>query len=167
MKSWLKHIVATAVVLVLLAAYVVWNAMTAARTPDEVASREADLVQGRCTESEAIDRWLLQQSWFYDQAFTRLAGAFGQSSFSLYKNGDTTKPPLEGAFCINGSDLIVRYYERHFVPVMVRPSKLSVEFGTKLTPLGQDIYRVKELTKDRMVLNFESDGLEHVFYRKN
>ena len=167
MKSWLKHIVAATVALVLLSAYVAWNAMTAARTFEEEISREADLVQGQCTESETIDRWLLQQSWFYDQAFTSLAGAFGQSSFSLYKNGDTTQPPLQGAFCINGNDLIVRYYKRYFVPVMVRPSKLSVEFGTKLKPLGQDIYRVKELNKHRMVLNFESDGLEHVFYRRN
>ena len=124
------------------------------------------LVAGRCGKAEAIDRWLLQQSWFHDQAFTRLGGAFGQTSFTIYGEQDTSKE-VEGPFCISGTDLMVRYYSRRFVPVKVSLSQLSVSFGVELIPLSEDVYSVCELTKDEMILVFASDGQEHAFYRKN
>ena len=62
---------------------------------------------------------------------------------------------------------MVRYYERRFFPVRLRWSELAVDLGTKLVPLGEDVYSVRELTRERMVLAFASDGREHVLYRKN
>ena len=52
--------------------------------PSARTTFEQKLVEGKCTEEEQINRWLLQQSWFYDPEFTQLAGAFGQNGFSLY-----------------------------------------------------------------------------------
>jgi len=167
MKSWLVPLIGGATLMAAAAAVFLWTSTTALRTPEEEAARELELVRGRCVGAESVDRWLLQQSWYYDQAFHNLAGAFGQSSFSWYKDGDLTQAATDGAFCISGSDLMVTYYERQFVPIGAKPSTLTVEFGMRLKPLGKDTYRVKELNEHRMVLVFESDGREHVFFRKN
>ena len=132
----------------------------------DLSALESSFVAGRCQKAEAVDRWLLQQSWFHDPAFTRLAGGFGQTSFSIY-GLRTPSDVTEGAFCINGTDLMVRYFKRRLVPEGISLGPLSVSFGVRLRPLGEDIYSVRELTKDKMVLVFASDGREHVFYRKN
>jgi hypothetical protein len=140
-------------------AFLVYESKGAVPAGQDLSSHELSLVSARCTKAESLDRSLLQQSWFHDPAFTRLGGAFGQTSFSLDRK--------EGAFCISGTDLMVRYYERRFVPIRVRLSELAIDFGTKLVPLGEDVYSVRELTKDKMVLTFATDGREHVYYRKN
>jgi hypothetical protein len=62
---------------------------------------------------------------------------------------------------------MVRYYDRQFVPVSATLSPFSVTFGTKLAPLGQDVFAVQELTDEKIVLEFASDGRNHVYYRKN
>jgi hypothetical protein len=159
--------IATAILVVLVGAIIVWENLGAARTMEEIAAQELQLVRAKCTQPESVDRWLLQQSWFYDQHFTELAGGFGQSSFSLYEKGDAKRKPVEGAFCINGNTLVVRYFNRRAVPIKLRLNDLAVDFGTKLVALGEDTYTVRELTKKRMVLMFASDGHDHEFYRKN
>ncbi len=147
-----------------------YEGIGAARNLQEIATQELALVQGKCTNPENIDRWLLQQSWFYDEQFTQLAGAFGQSSFSLYERGGKIGQRTEGAFCIAGNDLVVRYFKTRHVPVDFEFRSLSdwtIKLGTKLEPAGDDRYSVQELTSKRMVLSFASDGREHVFYRKH
>ena len=156
------------VTLLFVAAAVLFlDSLGASRTIEEIAAEEAKLVDGKCSHPELIDRWLLQQSWFHDERFTKLAGAFGQSSFGLYQEGGMGQEPLEGAFCIDGNNLVVRYFKRRYVPVGLRPGALTIEFGTKLHAMGEDTYVVQELTEERLVLTFASDGLDHVFYRKN
>jgi hypothetical protein len=137
-----------------------------ALSPEALSAQERDFVAGRCTRAEAVDRWLLQQSWFYDESFTQSAGAFGQSSFMFF---DTESPTtnVEGAFCIDATELKVRYYERQYIPTDISLSKRSVSFGSRLAPLGEDVFSVRELTTRRLVLTFASDGKNHTFYRKN
>lgn len=152
---------------VLLAvAYLVYQRQGAIALDADMTVHASSLVAHRCEKSEAVDRRLLQQSWFHDAEFTRLAGAFGRTSFSLYDT-QTPSDAIEGAFCVDGTDLMVRYFERQPVPMKVSVDPLSVSYGFKLRPLGEDIYSVRELTESRMILTFASDGREHVFYRKN
>ena len=167
MKRRLLPWIASAVLVALVATIIVWEGFGAARTMKEIAAQELELVDGKCTQSESVDRWLLQQSWFYDEHFTELAGAFGQSSFILHERGNAKRKPVEGAFCINGKDLVVRYFDRRAVPIRFRLSELAIDFGTKLVPLGEDTYTVRELTKERMVLVSASNGRDHVFHRKS
>ena len=161
--------IAAALVL-FFAAKITYDALGAARTTAEVAALESRLVHGKCIANEAIDRWLLQQSWFYDEEFTDLAGTFGQFTFGMYERGSAKQVQTEGAFCIAGSDLVVSYFKTHHVPGALEFRSFSdwtIKFGTKIERLGEDVYAVHELTKRRMVLQFSSDGREHVFYRKN
>lgn len=135
-----------------------------ARNREEISALEAAL-KPQCTNAESVDRWLLQQSWFHDPGFAKLAAMFGQDTFSLHEEGDPAKS-VEGAFCIDGKKLVVRYFQRDFVPISVR-FPFRIEFGTRLEPLGEDSFVVQELTKERMTLMVASDRQEHVFYRKN
>lgn len=167
MKTGSLTWIATALVLTIAAAFLLWDGSDAARSMVEIAALEAKLIEGKCTQRETVDRWLLQQSWFHDQDFRELAGAFGQYSFSMYERGAPEKYPLEGAYCINGPNLVVQYFDRRFVPVRLRVTDMAVDFGTKLKPLGTDTFGVRELTRERMILRFASDGRDHVFYRKN
>lgn len=132
--------------------------------------QEAKLVQGKCTKNEMIDRWLLQQSWFYDQQFTDVAGAFGQSSFGMFESGNPKQNLREGVFCIEGRNLFVRYFKRYYFPSGFEfrsPSNWTVKFSSWLVPLEEDVFTVQELTREHMILKFASDGDEHVFYRRN
>ncbi len=159
-----------AALLIFLAAKMLYDGIGAARTMEEIAEQELRLLRGKCAGVETIDRWLLQQSWFHDEHFTELAGAFGQYSFSLYERGGAKQQRTEGAFCIAGNDLVVRYFKTNHVPVALEFRSFSdwiIKFGTKLEPVGEDLYSVGELTQKRMVLRFASDGSEHVFYRRN
>lgn len=167
MKTRTLTWIVTALVLTISAAFLLCDASDAARSVAEVAALEAKLVEGKCTQRETVNRWLLQQSWFHDQDFKELAGGFGQYSFSMYERDAPTKNPIEGAYCISGTALVVRYFDRSFVPVRLRVSDLAVDFGTKLKPLGDDTFEIRELTKERMVLRFASDERDHVFYRKH
>src|SRR5690606_31195625 len=100
---------------------------------------EQKFIEGKCVEGEQINRWLLQQSWFYDPEFTQLAGAFGQNSFSLYEKGDDFKLKNEGAFCISGKNLYVTYYQSKWVPRKIsfkEDSILSIKMGLKMERLN-------------------------------
>ncbi len=135
-------------------------------SPEEINRAEMALVKDRCVQPEAVDRSLLQQSWFYDREYTRLAGGFGQHNFLLYDRKDTDSIPDNGAFCIDGKKLHVKYYKPHLVPVSINIFRLRIQFGTKLKPLAEDTFMVKELDERHMVLFFSSDNKEHIFYRK-
>lgn len=63
-----------------------------------VIAQEQKFIEGKCAGEEQIDRWLLQQSWFYDPEFKELAGTFGQNSFSLYQKSKGFKLKSEGRF---------------------------------------------------------------------
>jgi hypothetical protein len=169
--NYLKWIVLAAFVIFLLSkcVYDGINAVNVDSIKDSM-EQESRLVEGKCTKSEMINRWLLQQSWFYDEQYTDLAGAFGQVSFGMFNKGNPKKEYIQGAFCIAGNNLIVRYYETSAVPNSFEFRSLSdwtIKFGSKIKPLGEDIYKVQELTEKRMTLRFQSDGNEHVFYRKD
>jgi len=166
MKRWLLVLVGGSALVAAVVAFFLWNASTVLRTPQEEQARELALVRDQCTRPEIVDRRLLQQSWYYDSAFQKLAGAFAESTFVWFRDGDPTHL-VEGAFCISGSDLMVTYFERQFVPVSVKPASLAIEFGVKLKPLGKDTFKVEKLDEHRLVLFFESDRREHVFFRKN
>ncbi len=163
----IKHVLWIAVIVVLFIAYLLWDSRGVTRNPNEITEIEMNLVKGRCTQAEMINRHFLQQSWFHDNNYSELAGAFGQYSFSLYQQENTNSTPIEGAFCIEGKNLRVRYYKRRFVPVSINISEWSIQFDAKLKALREDTFTVKELNQKRMVLLFSSDGNEHVFYRKN
>lgn len=146
------------------------NSPAVARSIEATLEQEARLVQGRCTKTEEIDRWLLQQSWFYDQQFTDVAGAFGQSSFGMFERGNPKHSLIEGAFCIEGRNLFVRYFKEYYIPSGFEfrsPSDWAIKYSSKLVPLEEDVFAVQELSKKRMILKFVSDGSEHVFYRRN
>jgi hypothetical protein len=159
--------------LVALAALVVggfyWQAR-GAHSPDEQRAIVDALSQGQqCTQPEEIERSLLQQTWFHDEASTRVAGLFGQTSFGLYSGDARTLMETEGAFCISGRELRVRYYEKQHVPISITlgdPHGIRIEFGAKIIPLGTDRLTVIELTDKHMLLRFESDGSDRSFYRR-
>lgn len=151
---------------VVIVAYVLHERQGAIPPGADESPYHLSLVSGRCTEPESVDRRLLQQTWFHDQQFTQLAGIFGQTSFTLYAPGEMIAN-TEGAYCIVGDTLHVRYYERVFVPVGADLSRLSVTFGARLNPMETDSFVVRDLTGHRLRLAFSSDGREHVFYRKN
>ena len=158
---------ATLLTVILVAgAVLVYQGRNALPAGADTSELEESFVSGRCEKAEEVDRWLLQQTWFHDPAFASLAGVFGNHSFGLYDQHDPLNE-VEGAFCIDGNDLMVRYYERSFVPVAADLTKLSVKFGVKLSPMHKDVFTVRELSKDKMVLVFASDSREHVFYRKH
>jgi hypothetical protein len=142
MKTRILKVGAPLALVAIAAAFLIYQSKGALPSGQDLYAHELSLVSARCTKAESVDRWLLQQSWFHDPGFTQLAGAFGQTSFTLFQVGTPTKE-TEGAFCISGNDLMVRYYERRFVPIRIRPSKMSIEFGTKLVPLGEDVYSVR------------------------
>lgn len=147
--------------------FYMWQGLGAARTMEEITALETQLLESRCTKPELVNRSLLQQTWFYDQSFTQLAGAFDQHGFSFFGWDGPAEDSVEGVFCIDGRDLLVQYVDRKLVPTSVSISEMSIKFGTKLTPMSKDTFVIRELTTDRMILTFASDGKDHVFYRKN
>lgn len=163
----IQKIITTVLVAIIGFAYLAWDAQGATRNIEEILAKELELIEGRCSQPEAINRHLLQQSWFYDESYTQLAGAFGQSSFGLYKKDTPEIEEINGAFCIDENRLEVRYFNRRFVPMKIDFSELSVQLGTKIDALEEDTYTLIELNRKRMVLEFSSDGNQHVFYRKN
>lgn len=144
------------------------NADNVFETHGELYKFLPTLVQDRCTENGAIDRRLLQQTWYDSKEFLNFAMIFDSVSFSI-----TDKPKLEGridgAFCINGNDLMVRYYRTNFIPNKVNMSKnnLNVKMATQLKLQGKETITVKEITSDKMILKFHSTGEERTLYRKN
>src|SRR6266853_5738856 len=102
MKSRTLIWVIPGIALVIAAAFFVYQSRGAVPSGDNTSANELSLVADKCTKAEAIDRWLLQQSWFYDPSFTRLAGAFGQTSFTLL-GAEAPSNQIEGAFCISGT----------------------------------------------------------------
>ncbi len=91
----------------------------------------------------------------------------GSYIIPIYQQGTAVTMPLEGSFCIEGNKMYVRYFKRRFMPDNLRLSEMAIEFGTKIKPLGEDLFIIKELDEKRMILLFSSDSKEHVFYRKN
>jgi len=137
---------------------------------EKILEQKLKIVQGKCTESEKLDRWLLQQTWFHSDNFSEVAMVFDQVSFSFYKKGESIENQIEGAFCINGNDLIVRYYETKIFPKgfdFKSISDWSIKYGSKIKPLEEDIVTVKKLTKKQIWLKFHGNNNEYVFYRKN
>jgi hypothetical protein len=161
----IRWVIPGTVFLMVVVAFFLYQSRGVLPVDADTSAYESTLIADRCGGTEKIDRRLLQQSWFYDPAFAHLAGGFGQTSFVFYMEQSANKE-INGVFCINGTDLMVRYYQRRYVPV-IDLSEPSVSLGIKLIPLGEDVYSVRELTKDRMILAFASDGREHVFFRKN
>ena len=171
MKKFALQLCVPLVGLLAVAAFYLWQGSDALHTQEEGEAFEAALITSMCgevnAEEEQVDRWLLQQSWFYDADFEELAGAFGRRGFNLFERNSGSESLVEGVFCIKGKNLLVRYIDTSWYPIKVNWSALSVEFGFKIKPLGQDTFSVRELSEDRMILVFASSGEEHVFYRKN
>jgi hypothetical protein len=152
----------------LLVAWFAWDARGATHSLDEELAFVDSLSKGKCTKPDEVDRWLLQQSWFHDEASTRLAGIFGQANFGFYIDEPLQQEEVHGAFCISGKELLVRYYERRHVPTSIAfgdPHGVEIKFGVKIVPAGTDRILVRELTSKHMVLHFESSGKEREFYR--
>jgi hypothetical protein len=144
-----------------------WDGRNAYRSVEQIAAAQSSLVEEACSGQETIDRWLLQQSWFYDEEFSELAGAFGQYSFSLYERDSSLNEMIEGVFCIDGNRLKVKYFESRFVPVTIDFSERTINFGQKFKVVGDDLFTVIELTEKMMLIEYASDGETHVFYRKS
>lgn len=89
-QSYLKWILFAALLITLVAKYIYEGSN--ALSFEEVMAEGSRLVEGKCKKDENVDRWLLQQTWFYDEQFSDLAGAFDQVSFSFYK---TITPEIE------------------------------------------------------------------------
>jgi hypothetical protein len=172
MKSPKLLVAVVGVVLVIAIAAFAWQSRKANLLPVEGAV-DADaqikaLTAGLCTTTEAVDRHLLQQTWFHDPAFQRLAGVFGQSSFVHYTDDTPAPKTVHGAFCISGRELLVRYYKTSFVPTSVSlgdAGGVKMQLGTKITPAGTDRITVVELTRQRLVLRFDSESAERALYR--
>ncbi|MGB1800513.1 MAG: hypothetical protein ACPHLK_06755 [Gammaproteobacteria bacterium] len=162
-----KYLLGNAIVLLLFFLYFLWDARGASQNSQEITEMEISLIRGKCSGTEQINRNLLQQSWFYDEKFNELAGAFGTYGFTLYEQNSEDNKRKEGSFCIEGNNLYVRYFDRRFVPVKVRLFEGVIEYGTKIKPLDEDLFTIKELNKDIMVILIRSDGKEKAFYRKN
>lgn len=131
---------------------------------------EQKLIEGKCKEKEQINRWLLQQSWFYNPEYTQIAGAFGQNSFSLYEKSNDFKLKNEGAFCVSGKSLYVTYYQSKWVPRKIsfkENTVLSIKMGLKLKKLNDEIINVEEIDEKKIKLFFKNENKEYVFYRKN
>ena len=138
--------------------------------PSARTNFEQKLVEGKCTEEEQINRWLLQQSWFYDPEFNQLAGAFGQNNFSIYEKSNDFKLKNEGVFCISGENLYVTYYQTKYVPKKIsfkEDSVFSIKMGTKLKRLNDEIINVRKIDENKIKLFFQNENKEYVFYRKS
>lgn len=134
--------------------------------PELIVEAVKELASGMCQEPEGLNRHLLQQTWFNDSNYTQVAGAFGQHSFSLYQQSATEQLHVEGAYCIEGNTLRVKYFNRRFVPIGINLTEMYISFGAKLVPKGKDSITVKELDQNHMVLLFASDNSEHVLFKK-
>lgn len=172
MKSPKLLVALVGVLLVIAVAAFAWQSRNATRVPAEVAddpdAQINALTAGLCTTPEAVDRHLLQQTWFHDAAYQRLAGVFGQSSFVHYADDSSAPKTVHGAFCISGRELLVRYYKTSFVPTGISLGDergVKMQLGTKITPAGTDRITVVELTSQRLVLRFDSESAERVLYR--
>jgi hypothetical protein len=159
--------------IIVLAALIVggycWQARGAHPLDEQRVIIDSLSQEQRCTEPEEIERSLLQQTWFHDEASTRVAGLFGQTSFGLYSGDEQTPVETHGAFCISGKELRVRYYERQHVPISMAfgdPHGITIKFGAKIIPLEPDRISVLELTDRHMLLRFESGGSDRRFYRR-
>lgn len=158
--------------LLILSGKYLYDGITSIELSDRsgVISKKQEFVKGKCTEKEQIDRWLLQQSWFYDPEFKKLAGAFGQNNFSLYEKDDNLKKRKEGAFCISGKKLFVTYYQTKYVPRKIsfkNDSVFSINMGIKLKKLNDEIINVIKIDEKKIKLFFQNENKEYIFYRKN
>ena len=136
---------------------------------NEIQNR-TKLVEGKCTKPEMLNRTLLQQTWFHSDKFIKVGIVFDQTSFTYYKNTDnSTEKRIEGAFCINGKDLIVRYYKVDYVPSKIdfKSTNTTISFSRKIRPLNEGGITVIELTKKIMTLKFNGEDGTHTFYRRH
>lgn len=163
----MKGILAFLLVLIIYILYLYLNSLGAIEDPMRLREIEAALVRDKCNKPELIDRHLLQQSWFYDNEYSELAGAFGQWGFSLYEQAGETLDYIQGTYCIEGKKLYVKYYKLKFVPIRIKFKEAKIEYGAKLKILGEDIFITEELNNKKMVLTFLSDKNTRTFYRKN
>ena len=122
------------------------------------------LVEGRCSEPEGLDRRLLQQTWFASQAHQDIAMVFGQSSFSMYDGAESSKLSVEGAFCIEGNTLQVRYFETTFVPTEIGFGE--IRFGRTVRPLQEGSIQITKIDRNEMSFVRDKD-VERTVFRKD
>ena len=168
--SYLKWALSLAVVVV-FAAYSFIAISSAVDPNDREALRmqEQQLVEERCSGKEAVNRQYLQQSWFHSPEFREIAAAFGDIGFSFYQKGAPIHDSIQGAYCVEGTNIIVEYFSVDYVPIGIHfdsPLSWQISFGRRITPSGGDTLHVRELTEDILTIAFESSGQEITFYRK-
>jgi hypothetical protein len=158
-------------VVAVLAAYLSIQVSSAVDSNDREALRmqERQLVEDRCSGPEAVNRQYLQQSWFHSLEFREIAVAFGDVGFSFYQEGAPIHDSIQGAYCVDGTNLIVEYFSVDYVPIGIRfdsPLSWQISFGRRITPSGGDTLHVRKLTENILTIAFESSGQEDTFYRK-
>ena len=168
--SNLKWALSLAVVVV-FAAYLSIEVSSAVDSNDREALRmqERQLVEERCYGPEAVNRQYLQQSWFHSPEFREIAVAFGDVGFNFYQEGAPIRDSIQGAYCVDGTNLIVEYFSVDYVPIGIHfdsPLSWQISFGRRITPSGGDTLHVRELTENILTIAFESSGQEITFYRK-
>jgi hypothetical protein len=168
--SNLKWALSLAVV-VIFAAYLSIEISSAVDSNDREALRtqERQLVEERCSGPEAVNRQYLQQSWFHSPEFREIAVSFGDIGFSFYKKGAPIHDSIQGAYCVDGTNLMVEYFSVDYVPIGIHfdsPLSWQVSFGRRITPSGGDTLQIRELTENVLTIAFKSSGQETTFYRK-
>jgi len=153
------------------AAYVFTGTFAAVDSNDRDAVRmqELRLVENKCHGAEALNRWHLQQTWFYSPDAQEIAMVFGDVGFHYFQRETSAQDVIEGAYCVEGTKLVVQYFGADYVPISIGFESLlswRISFGRKITPTGADTINVKKLNEEILTIVFESSGHEVTFYRK-
>ena len=161
----------------LMGIYTVWIELSKSSNEEHIPKENAvylqqkAMIDGLCSvdSKENINRWHLQQSWFYDAEFQEIAGVFGNVAFSLYINGSNGEEKIEAAYCIEEKVLKVQFYEtqQKLKSFNFNADGFSMQYRSRLKVKEQESIRVVSLDEKQMILYFENQKREQRFFRKN
>ena len=112
---------------------------------------DRELSEGECKVKEQLNRYLLQQTWFFDEDKTGFGMIFGYYGFS--NSSDTIW--TQASFCIDGKSIIATYY--YYEPDYYEPDAsvnreyIRAETNSTLRTLPNIEMVVETLTENRLV----------------
>ena len=127
---------------------------------DAISDFEQAIIKDKCSSGEEINRYHLQQNWFFNESKTDHGMIFGQTGFADY----SISPNLHAAYCIEKDMLIASYY--HFSPsYSINGERISEGELFKYRSIPAIRIQIKTLTQNRMVLFFVESKEELILYR--
>ena len=115
---------------------------------------------GKCKKPSILDRNLLQQTWFFNEAKTDHGVTFGTYSFTDYSTHEWSR----ASYCIEGKTIIATYF--NYQPrVLVNGIEKRKEAYVRIRVLPSIHMNIEELTENKLIIKWAESDEKLVLFR--